>query len=165
MDSPKAHTTPILCFQTLKCLIDTLYKYFYHWVCLCWAITIFVRKKFFFEISFFVQNWKIVQNWTKNEIFEDFVNGLHNALKSWIFVQNASKKFFETKSNIIFENSRGILSLSISGYYFSRVCLFPDQLVKKKGKKIRMPLFVVRYSIALPYIMFSESKGSNWNSL
>ena len=90
---------------------------------------------FFFEISFFVQNWKIDQNWTKNEIFEDFVNGLQNALKSWIFVQNASKKFFETKSNIIFENSRGILSLSISGYYFSRVCLFPDQLVKKRVKK------------------------------
>ena len=92
------------------------------------------EKKFFFEISFFAQNWKIDQNWPKNEIFEDFVNDLQNALKSWIFVQNTSKKFFETKSNIIFENRRGILYLSTSGYYFSRVCLFPGQLVKKRVK-------------------------------
>ena len=134
MDSPKAHTTPILCFQTLKCLIDTLYKYFYHWVCLCWAITIFVRKKVFFEISFFVQNWKIDQNWTKNEIFEDFVNGLHNALKSWIFGSKCFKKVFWNKKQYYFRKQSGDFVFVYFWLLFSRVCLFPDQLVKKRVK-------------------------------
>ena len=45
--------------------------------------------------------------------FEDFMKGLQNSLKSRIFVQNASKNFFEEKNNYIFEKRWGIFLFSV----------------------------------------------------
>ena len=87
-------------------------------------MSIFVKKIQFSKIQFFpVFDQKSWKNW----IFEDFMNGLQNALKTRIFVQNGSKTFWREKNIYVFEKRRGILCPAISGREIYPICLFPAQ--------------------------------------
>ena len=157
MDSPKAHTTPILCFQTVKCLIDTLYKYFDHWVCLCWAITLFVRKKIFFWNLIFcpkLKNWpKLTQKWD----FWRFCEWPSKRSKIVNFCSKYFKKVFWNKKQYYFRKQAGDFVFVYFRLLFQQSLSVSWSTSQKKGKKIRIPLFVVRYSIALPlYYVFRQ---------
>ena len=79
----------------------------------------FGKNNFFIKKSIFDQKMAKIR---KNHVFLQFMIYQKNALKTWIFVQNASKKFWEEFLNKIFENRR-VFFVSTIPDQGSMVCL------------------------------------------